>query len=270
MGKTVGLIGATSGKVGNVVYFVRNGQQLMRVYVPKPANPKSTAQSVQRLKFALAGKLSSVVPREALEGFGGSRTERRGKFIREVVHGATVLNGIASVRDEDIVFSEGTLATNMLHSLTPVSGASRIYKGVTIQTTWPDSVPDMEGGYEERYVVLFLNNTTSVFDYGLTGVLNVPTTAGGSRETQVTLRVGDGSVAYTAIVYVYPFMRVTGSVGGGMRVSSLGTGDGTVVVDELTGEVLPSGFVYGRSLCVGRVVIPAPVAATVSAKGVKK
>ncbi len=47
-----------SGRLGDVVYFWRNGKQLFRSYV-SPVNPKTPAQKVQRTKLSVASTLVS-------------------------------------------------------------------------------------------------------------------------------------------------------------------------------------------------------------------
>lgn len=49
-------IGNGSGKVGNLVVSTRAGEQVIRVYQPRVANPKSYSQMLQRAKFANAVK----------------------------------------------------------------------------------------------------------------------------------------------------------------------------------------------------------------------
>lgn len=45
-------LGNASGKLGSVVYMRRNGQQIARVLVPSPRDPKSERQGVARAHFA--------------------------------------------------------------------------------------------------------------------------------------------------------------------------------------------------------------------------
>ena len=253
MGKTVNVIGGMTGKVGNLVYYYRDGEQLVRVYVPRPNNPKSKAQTGSRLRLSLAGKISAVVPADALWGLpGGSKTGRRSSFLRSLIGRIVVGEDGASVADGDIVFSEGMVDVETVHTLAAGTSATAGRKIVNI-TTSAETTPVPEEGYGERYVVLFLNSTTSGFDYGFTGEVVQPE-PGSTAVTGVTVRVGDVSSDYVALVYVVPYVQVTGANGGRFRVTDLGTGEGTVVVDTVTGEVVDSGVVYGKSVFVGRVV----------------
>lgn len=62
MGKAnQGILGAFTGKVGNVVGQISRGQQVYRVYQPNVNNPKSPKQTEQRRAFAQAVKFMSNV-----------------------------------------------------------------------------------------------------------------------------------------------------------------------------------------------------------------
>ena len=249
-----------SGKVGNVVYYTRNGEQLMRVYVKKPSDPKSQAQTNQRLKVVLAGRLSKIVPYEAIEGFVGPKSVRRSSFLRNVTLGASVAQQVASIAFGDIVFSEGSLPVVMGHSVSAGSGQTAAQRSVTIQTGYSaqDTVPT---GYGERYVVLWLNQATSQFDYAVTGLMTLPESSGATVNTVVSCRVGDLTATYTAVVYVYPFLaRAEGSTGSG-RYSFIGVEDGTVVVDLVTGESLGRPEVFGGSVFVRSLEVAPPAQA---------
>lgn len=68
MGKiSQGILGSVSNKVGNVVGRVRYGENILAIYQPKVANPRTLEQNVQRSKFSIAMKackIMSVVNRQ--------------------------------------------------------------------------------------------------------------------------------------------------------------------------------------------------------------
>lgn len=254
MGTINGVIGGITGKVGNMVFFYRNGKYVSREYIPNPSNPQTARQSGQRLKMALSGRLSKVVPYAAIEGFVGSRTDRRSRFLSNLLLGTTVSGGKAAIADGDIVFSEGTMPVLCSHSVS-VGTASTFTRYVNIGTTLASS--DIPEGYGERYVILFLDTTGSLFDYCLTGLVNVPRTEGSSTTTSVALKVGAESLSYAALVYVYPFALAEG-FRGRFRSSYLGTEEGTVVVDLESGESVVGALRYGRSQFLGRLEVVPP------------
>lgn len=258
------MIGNVSGKVGNIVFYTRNGVQVARVYVPHPANPKSAAQNGQRLKLSLAGRLNGILPTAALEGFEGSASERRSKFLSRVLRSSTVSGGSAHVPFDGIVFSEGSLVSRWSHSVSAgtTSSTGRVRR-VNFRVSVNEEDYPVEEGYGERFVVLLLNSGTSEFDYAVTGLLNAPTGAGsaGVAETVVSIRVSDQTAEYVALAYVVPFMARAEVGSGDFRVSFLGTDEGTVMVDLMTGESLGRPEVFGTSIFQSKHVIPGPTQA---------
>lgn len=113
MGKSVNIIGTIRGKVGSMVFSKGpDGSTIMRAYQPQVANPRTRAQLAQRSKVVMVGKLSKLIPIEALSGLGmGSRLANRSWFnshiLREAV--AVLQSGMytASVPPAKIVFSSG-------------------------------------------------------------------------------------------------------------------------------------------------------------------
>lgn len=160
MAKNVGLIGSVSGKVGNVVYAMNAGIQTVRVYQPHVLNPKSAAQTAQRAKMALAGRLSSLVPNSALLGLNGaSKAFRRGDFVRGIVREAIsygVVGESAKIQPEKIIFSKGNLQsyvrTVTLNAEIPSGGARFTRVSMTQQVAASDIAGRPEG-YGELMVV---------------------------------------------------------------------------------------------------------------------
>lgn len=242
MGKVVGLIGSASGKVGNVVYAVSNGVQIARVYQPNVANPKTKGQTDQRLKVALAGRLSKIVDKAALVGFLGNARQRRGKFIANVVKNASValVDGVstAKVALQNIAFSEGNLepysspfVTTAVHRQDNPS-----YIDITIPNTPVSGVAP--AGYGEKVVILLIDAESSQFDYAI--VIDRSLTAA----TNVTVRVSDSTRAYTVASYLIPYAVNTERVSSGYTY--LGTEGNAVAIDDMV--LNKSMFDFGASL----------------------
>ena len=86
MGKSAGLIGALTGKVGNVVFYKGDkGQTYERAYVAQKANPRTFGQSVQRAKMNLVGQISALVPKEILTLGLPSARNNRAEFNRSMM-----------------------------------------------------------------------------------------------------------------------------------------------------------------------------------------
>ena len=61
MAKIYGLQGVMSGKLGNSVMAVRNGEQIVRQYQPIVANPNTLAQIETRAKLKLLSQFSAIL-----------------------------------------------------------------------------------------------------------------------------------------------------------------------------------------------------------------
>lgn len=59
--KLHGIGGVGTGKLGSMVYSVRNGQQIVRQYNPIVANPSTAAQVEARSKMKLMSQLAAIV-----------------------------------------------------------------------------------------------------------------------------------------------------------------------------------------------------------------
>lgn len=113
MGKSVNVIGTIRGKVGSVVFSKgSNGETLMRSYQPQVSNPRTRAQLAQRAKVNMVGKLSKLIPIEAISGLGmGSRLKNRSAFNSNCLRKAVAIwqggQYTASVLPGQLEFSKG-------------------------------------------------------------------------------------------------------------------------------------------------------------------
>ena len=113
MGKSVNVIGTIRGKVGSMVFSKGpSGSTIMKAYQPQVANPRTMPQLAQRAKVVMVGKLSKLIPIEALSGLGmGSRLANRSAFNSNCLKKAVAIwqqgQYTASVLPGDLVFSSG-------------------------------------------------------------------------------------------------------------------------------------------------------------------
>lgn len=259
MGKSKpGLFTPVSGKIGGVVYYYRNGKQRQRILVT-PSNPKSASQTATRLKFALSGRINGIVPAEALEGMSGeNKIRRRSAFTSNLILNSTVVGSRASIDFNNVVFSEGSLGVLNGHTVAAAASLTT-RRSLTVTVNHGTSEPELPDGYGERYVVLCVNTETSQFDYCETGLLNMPESVGGSATTTVSVRIGDKVGEYLGLVYVVPFMaRAECGSTSSSRYSYIGTEDGTLVVDMVTGETVGRPEVFGLSQYINSVTLLPP------------
>ena len=115
MAKASNGLGKFSGKLGGAVFVIRNGNQIVREYNPRPSNPKSVLQLQQRAKGNLAGRITSFVPKTAIMGLGVNSERRRARFNQLILKGAQVSligdNYSAKIPWESVKFSEGTVVS---------------------------------------------------------------------------------------------------------------------------------------------------------------
>ena len=78
--KLHGIGGVGTGKLGSMVYSVRNGQQIVRQYNPIVANPSTAAQVEVRSKMKLMSQLAAIVAPVIAINAEGLKTKRN-QFI---------------------------------------------------------------------------------------------------------------------------------------------------------------------------------------------
>lgn len=210
MAKTPIGLGQFSGRVGGLVYAVQAGRQVVRAYQPIVSNPKSTAQSVQRAKGNLVGRISKITPWQILEGLGDNKFNRRSRFLKLLLRNVTAgqaagdpLQFNAKLNDVDFVFSEGALVP--VYRVANVAAAIR---SVTVQVARESGVA--EDVYKSQ---------------GLLVVIVIKQSTGQWEELQYRFispnEIGDASVpfvfqhrtqgAYSVSVYIAPFGTVDGT-----------------------------------------------------------
>ena len=80
--KLNGIAGSGTGKMGNMVFATRNGEQIVRQYQPNVSNPSTPAQVAQRAKMKLMSQLATVVAPVIAMPSQGLRSKRN-EFTKE-------------------------------------------------------------------------------------------------------------------------------------------------------------------------------------------
>lgn len=210
MAKTPIGLGQFSGRVGGVVYAVQAGRQVVRAYQPVVSNPKSTAQSIQRAKGNLVGRISKITPWQILEGLGDNKFSRRSRFLRLMLQKATAGQAAgdpstfnAKLADSDFVFSEGALVP--LHTVgTLESTAYNVQYNVLTVSGAPAAAAALQG----LLVVVVIKQSSGVWEevrYRFFG----PDELNAGTVTATFQHQAEG--AYTAAIYAAPFASADGS-----------------------------------------------------------
>lgn len=205
MARLYGLNGMIRGRQGNNVYSVLNGTQVLKVYQPAVANPRTFDQRMQRSKFALAGKLSSATPSSALVGMhGSSPRERRAEFVSIITRASTITLGtegfIATIDFEKIMWSQGNIPV-----YSPVPTITANWTGSSGRENVRVSVPALTAGalapagYGEMLVIALFDGIS----YNLEEVRSVLRSS--TQASEVIFRVGTRRDVRVC-VYTVPFV----------------------------------------------------------------
>lgn len=129
MGKIEGIFQFT-GKIGQVVGMKgKDGQNYSRVML-KPANPKTAAQTDQRVKMSLAGQMSKLVPQALLVGMANDKRMRRSNFTGNIARNAVVTTvndqRAAKIDPALVLFSDGAAAAIPAIPLTVTPGTQEL------------------------------------------------------------------------------------------------------------------------------------------------
>lgn len=103
-----------TGKVGTLVGMKgKNGSAYIRTLVT-PTNPKTTAQTDQRVKMSLAGQMSKLTPQALLVGMSNDKRMRRPNFTGNIARNAVVTTvdnqRTAKIDPAQVLFSDGAAA----------------------------------------------------------------------------------------------------------------------------------------------------------------
>lgn len=210
MAKTPIGLGQFSGRVGGVVYAVQAGRQVVRAYQPVVSNPKSTAQSIQRAKGNLVGRISKITPWQILEGLGDNKFYRRSRFLKLLLRKVTAGQAAgdpstfnAKLNDSDFVFSEGTLIP-----VYRVSNVAAAVRSLTVQIA-RESGPTVDAfASQGLLIVAVLKQVSGVWEEVQYRFLS-PSDIGETSTPVVFAHRTEG--AYTASVYIAPFGTADGS-----------------------------------------------------------
>ncbi len=247
MAKVVGLVGAASGKIGNLVYAVTNGIQTARVYQPVVSNPKSTGQSLQRAKGNLAGRMSSFVPRSAIFGLGRNARIRRSEFLRNILKAADAAfdegQFVAKIDPAAVLFSKGAVILPVtLQSITAASHSVAVVLNGVADTVL---APEVYASRLVRLVAMVYEQNTSNLVEVSTKLATMPTQGATATTTLQVAHAG----GFDVFVYAIPMSTEDGTAAA-VDTSVVGLDD-----DEIAASLSVNGnavaFAYGHSVLLG-------------------
>ncbi len=109
--KSTGLFGKNSGRVGGVVYSNYRGEQIVRSYQPKVANPSTARQVEQRAKFKLVSQVGASLGREIKMSFvpNVAKESPRNAFVKAMLKKTIYANNQATLPIEEIVLTNSNV-----------------------------------------------------------------------------------------------------------------------------------------------------------------
>lgn len=137
--KLHGLGGVGTGKLGNQVFSVRAGQQIVRQYNPVVSNPQTAAQVESRAKLKLASQLAAVVAPVIAIPADGLKTKRN-EFISQNYQSISYNDEIAGIVMNKVKLTKGT-------AYMPAIQASRNSNGRILV-----SIPDDTGANLDKVI----------------------------------------------------------------------------------------------------------------------
>lgn len=228
MAKTTGFIGSMRGKAGNLVFCKgEKGITYARAYQPQVANPKTQAQTDQRGKVNLVGRMSQVTPAAAIVSMGNNKRNARSEFNKNLLQAAIidvdgVGNRVAKIAPDEIIFSRGGQALKASVS----TAAAVTDTEVTIGLTLSDST--LAGKYGERIVVAVVDPEDKG---GYSMVMYKDIVFDNTTAQTVTLAFGTTIVDQSMVcVYRCPFVLTDG--GASQRFESIAN-NGTDIIAKL-------------------------------------
>lgn len=230
MAKAAGLIGTLSGKAGNFVFCKgENGATVVRAYQAQVNNPKSSAQTAQRAKLNLVGRLSQVTPAEVLVGLGSSKRRNRATFLSNCMRAAAVatVDGDiqAKIDPEDIVFSKGSAPVSAKMGNVTIDAAG-------LETTLQLSDATLAGKYGERLIMAVIDPKS---EGGYSFIRYEDHVLEDTASTPVRIDYGD-SVAEDSMVVLYRVPFVLTALGATMVYEGMSNNANDIIASVLNAE----------------------------------
>lgn len=246
MAKLQGLVGSGRGKVGNMVLSKgENGETIARAYQPVVANPRTAAQTSQRSRVNIAGRLSALVPAGAIGGLNmGSNRKNRSEFLKTLIKAAvndTTPAG-AHIPAADVIFSRGAVPFSATLGTVAVSRTA---------VSVPFTDANIDGQHGERVVVVVVNPEGVQGGYEMcryTSIIYAQAT--GTVEVALDVPLVEGQQVF---VYRIP-MQASAKANRTNYGPLQGTTDSYITVDD---TIVTASMEMGTSILAANTVAPA-------------
>lgn len=223
------IIGRTSGKLGDLIAYVRGGKQFGRVYVPHISNPNTMRQQVSRKKLAVVSDFGRACSRALAAGFGAdanSRVSPRNIFSRvtipvsaEIVIGQTPES--VAIDFEKVQLSNGKIPVQGV-SFGEADFSTPLLVSVPLDSVYQSYDLNHTSAGELQSVAIFLvvyNKTMGVSAMTSTILYDKPTNSWLTDDDPLNLRV-DGDWQ-GSLVEVYAFCKQLPDALNGVEVDTI-------------------------------------------------
>lgn len=241
--KLTGISGTGSGKLGAYVWSVNSGEQVVRQYQPKVANPSTIRQVDQRARMKLMSQVAAAMaPVIAIPKIG--LKSARNQFISKNFGSCIAVDGVAQVTYENLQLTAGNIGF-------PAITATRAENTGIISV----NLSSAPSGDISRVVYIMYRKTLSQLEYVASRIVstrgesnNFPATLPASRGDVVLFAYGmkDSNAQATA---KYENYKVTSASDIAILVSSRAIAFGDYTFTQTRGTTIASGS-------QGTVVVP--------------
>lgn len=147
-------LGKFRGKVGGQVLRVDAGiGQIISEYNPHPSNPRTVAQTNQRSKMVLAGKISKITPKGAILGLDSNGRKARSLFVSNILRAATLTSEGGDMA-ANVLMSELKLSKGVISPVQFTVARNTGSNGLTITAVNPSSA----ASYGGALIVVYASN----------------------------------------------------------------------------------------------------------------
>lgn len=231
------------GKVGGLVFRHDAGVgTIVSEYNPHPANPRTLAQTKQRNKMNLAGRMSKITPYEVIAGLALKRRKARTMFVSSIIRSATYIqtptatSGTCSLLFDELKLSKG-LVVNVQAEAELVESTSKAKVTLTGNTA--------DNGIDGCIVVAYIAKGPDVF------MADFKKANAGTSEVEFDFSTYDIEQADegTMLIYVIPIRHIDGETT--VWYQNLGFSDGGYAT--MYAASLASAGAYAESIYAGSV-----------------
>lgn len=185
--KLNGVFGKGTGKVGNSVWAVSGGVQIVRPYNPNVSNPNTDAQMEQRAKLKLMSQLAAALA-DVIAFKKQGLVSARNQFISANIGKCTFTEGKAKISIPKLDLTGGSVSIPDME----INVDQQNNLGVQLEAAAPSSVSAM----------VYIATTTDANDQLIVHDVKMSTTPGDSRLFSVSFPniPGDGTILAYGII----------------------------------------------------------------------